>query len=48
MKILESIINHKVNTMTAEELLKYANQFQISITKEQAAQIASVFKRENK
>lgn len=41
MKIFENIINHKVSTMTAEELLKYANQFKISISKEQAAQIAS-------
>lgn len=40
MKIFESIINHKINTMTADELLKYANQFQISVTKTQAEQIA--------
>jgi hypothetical protein len=40
MKIFENIINHKMNTISAAELLKYANQFQISITKQQASQIA--------
>jgi hypothetical protein len=41
MKIFESIINHKISTMTAEELLKYANQFQIAISRQQAEQIAN-------
>lgn len=40
MKIFENIINHKVSTMTAEELMKYANQFQIPVTKQQATLIA--------
>lgn len=41
MKIFESIINHKVNTITERELLKYAKQFQISITREEAGRIAA-------
>ncbi len=41
MKILENIINHKINTITSEELMKYANQFQIKITKGQADKIAA-------
>lgn len=41
MSLFENIINHKISTITAEELLKYAKQFQISITQSEAAQIAS-------
>ncbi|WP_180827359.1 DUF2624 domain-containing protein [Bacillus sp. UMB0728] len=41
MKIFENIINHKVSTITTEELLKYAKQFQISINQTQAKQIAN-------
>lgn len=40
MAIFENIINHKISNITADELLKYANQFQISITKPQAQKIA--------
>ena len=41
MKIFENIINHKVSTITADELLKYGDQFNISITKQQAEKIAA-------
>jgi uncharacterized protein (DUF697 family) len=41
VKIFENIINHKINTITAEELLKYAKQFHIKITKQQAQEIAN-------
>lgn len=41
MKIFENIINHKINTITGDELIKYGNQFQISITKSQANKIAA-------
>jgi uncharacterized HAD superfamily protein len=44
MKIYESIINHKMNTITTEELLKYANQYQISLSKQHAAQIAEILR----
>jgi TRAP-type C4-dicarboxylate transport system substrate-binding protein len=40
MKIFESIMNHKINTITGEELMKYASQFQINITAKQAEKIA--------
>lgn len=40
MAIFENIINHKVGNITADELLKYASQFNISITKGQADKIA--------
>ncbi|RHW41039.1 DUF2624 domain-containing protein [Neobacillus notoginsengisoli] len=40
MKIFENIINHKINTITAGELLTYASQFGISINRSQAGKIA--------
>ncbi|KOP83469.1 DUF2624 domain-containing protein [Cytobacillus solani] len=40
MKIFENIINHKIGTITGDELLKYGKQFQIIITKQQADKIA--------
>lgn len=39
MAIFENIINHKINTITVDELLKYATQFQISITRGEAQKI---------
>ncbi|MBU8879410.1 DUF2624 domain-containing protein [Bacillus sp. FJAT-29790] len=39
MKIFENIINHKINNITTDELLKYGDQFQISITRQQAKKI---------
>ena len=44
MKIFENIINHKISSITAEELLKYANQFQISISNQHASPNCSIFK----
>jgi hypothetical protein len=40
MKIFENIINHKINTITANELLKYAKQYNISIAQQEASQVA--------
>ncbi|SEM29210.1 Protein of unknown function [Mesobacillus persicus] len=40
MKIFENIVNHKVNNITGEELLKYAEPFKLEITKSQANKIA--------
>ena len=40
MAIFENIINHKISNITADELLKYAYQFQISITMGQAQKVA--------
>ncbi|WP_053367160.1 DUF2624 domain-containing protein [Bacillus sp. FJAT-27245] len=41
MKIFENIINHKINTITTDELLNYAAQFEISINRSQATKIAA-------
>ncbi|AGK54943.1 MAG: hypothetical protein K0S25_1315 [Bacillus sp. (in: firmicutes)] len=40
VKIFENIINYKLKSITAEELLKYANQFQLKLSKSQAEKIA--------
>ena len=44
MSIFQNIINHKLNTMTADELLKYADQYQISLSRKEATQIANYIK----
>ncbi|EKN63600.1 hypothetical protein BABA_24730 [Neobacillus bataviensis LMG 21833] len=47
MKIFENIINHKINTITADELLKYAEQFNITVNRQQARKIAEYLKGKN-
>ncbi|OIK16577.1 tRNA methyltransferase [Bacillus sp. MUM 116] len=47
MRIFENIINHKINTITAEELLKYANQFNISVNRIQAKKISQYLRGKN-
>lgn len=47
VKIFESIINHKINTITTEELLKYAKQYNIVVNRQQAAKIAAYLKGRN-
>lgn len=41
MSIFQSIVNHKINTITTEELLKYAKQFGVAISVNEAKQISS-------
>ncbi|NMD71872.1 DUF2624 domain-containing protein [Bacillus sp. DNRA2] len=40
VKIFENIINYKLKTITRDELLKYANQFNVNLSKNQAELIA--------
>ncbi|WP_019154532.1 DUF2624 domain-containing protein [Robertmurraya massiliosenegalensis] len=47
MKIFQKIINHKINSITGKELLKYGKQFQVSITNEQANKIAAHLRGRN-
>lgn len=47
MRIFENIINHKINTITGNELLKYAQQFQLSISRAQADKVASILRGRN-
>jgi hypothetical protein len=47
VKIFENIINHKINTITGEELLKYANQFNIKVNRQQANKVAQYLQGKN-
>lgn len=40
VSMIENIINHKINTITADELLKYASQYNFSVNRRQAQKIA--------
>ena len=45
MKLIENFINHKISTITGDELLKFARQFQLEVTKEQAEKIAAYLRK---
>jgi hypothetical protein len=47
VKIFENIINHKINTITGEELLKYADQFNIKVNRQQANKVAAYLRGKN-
>ncbi|MFD2679968.1 DUF2624 domain-containing protein [Bacillus seohaeanensis] len=47
MKLLQNVINHKINNATTDELLKYAGQYGISLTREQADKIVANVKGKN-
>ncbi len=54
MKMIKNMVNMKMNVITADELLKYAGQFNLSITRPEAEKVAYVsshnerFKEKNK
>ncbi|KPL58589.1 DUF2624 domain-containing protein [Rossellomorea vietnamensis] len=47
MKLLQNVINHKINNITNDELLKYAKQYNISLTSQQATSIVASVKGKN-
>lgn len=47
MKLLQNVINHKINNITNDELLKYASQYNISLTSQQATSIVASVKGKN-
>ena len=47
MKIFENIINHKMNTITGDELFKYAEQFNIKVNRQQAYKVAEYLRGKN-
>lgn len=47
VKIFENIINYKLKTITRDELLKYAYQFNINLSKKQAELIAQYLRGTN-
>ncbi|RDI43982.1 DUF2624 domain-containing protein [Falsibacillus pallidus] len=47
MKLLQNVVNHKINTVTPEELLKYAKQYNVQINQNQAEKIANHIRGKN-
>jgi Protein of unknown function (DUF2624) len=47
MKLLQNVINHKINHITNDELFKYAKQYNISLTSQQATSIVQSVKGKN-
>jgi uncharacterized protein (DUF697 family) len=47
MKLLQNVINHKINNATTDDLLKYADQYGISVTRKQAEKIVANVKGKN-
>ncbi|KQL53526.1 tRNA methyltransferase [Heyndrickxia shackletonii] len=47
MKLLQNVINYKINIITGDELLKYAKQFNVKLTKADASKIAAYLRGKN-
>ncbi|MBS4194700.1 DUF2624 domain-containing protein [Lederbergia citri] len=47
MKLIQNMINMKINVITSEELLKYAKQYNINVSKAQAEKIAAFLRGKN-
>lgn len=47
MKLIEMVVNHKMNHIKPEELLALAEQYQVSITKSEAVQISQLLAGQN-
>ncbi|WP_456278263.1 DUF2624 domain-containing protein [Bacillus sp. AK128] len=47
MRLIEQIVNQKLNRITKEELLKLAKKHQISITSQQAEQVVVLIRGKN-
>lgn len=45
MNLIQQMVNKKVNRITVPELFKYCNQYDISITNHQAAQVVSIIRQ---
>ncbi|WP_170007690.1 DUF2624 domain-containing protein [Bacillus fonticola] len=42
MKLFEHVVNHKLSTITPSEIQDYGNEYDISLTNEQASSICNV------
>lgn len=47
MKLFEMMINHKVNTITPDELLRLAKQYNVSLTTQQAKAVSAIVAGKN-
>lgn len=47
MKLIEMVVNHKMNHIKPDELLALAGQYQVSLTQSEAVQISQLFAGQN-
>lgn len=47
MILFQQIINQKMNTITADELMSYSRQFNIPLSREQAKKVADAIRGKN-
>ncbi|PLT34684.1 DUF2624 domain-containing protein [Bacillus sp. V5-8f] len=47
MKLFEMMINHKVNTITTDELLRLAKQYKVNLTAKHAKTVAGIVAGKN-
>lgn len=47
MNFIHQLVNKKLNNITTKELLKYSQEYQVSITPEQAEQIVTLIHGKN-
>ncbi|WP_421379888.1 DUF2624 domain-containing protein [Bacillus salacetis] len=47
MKLLQNVVNHKINNITGDDLLSYGKQFGVKISPEQAKKIAAYLRGKN-
>ncbi|WP_026314464.1 DUF2624 domain-containing protein [Heyndrickxia acidiproducens] len=40
MKLIQNMVNYKINLITGDELYKYARQFKVKVSREEAEKIA--------
>ncbi|MBM7701502.1 DUF2624 domain-containing protein [Metabacillus iocasae] len=44
MNIIQKVVNHKVNNITVNELLKFSKQYNIALTEQQAKALVSIMR----
>ena len=47
MKLIEMVVNHKMNQIKPDELLTLAGQYQVSLTQSEAVQISQLLAGQN-
>ncbi|WP_374706881.1 DUF2624 domain-containing protein [Bacillus sp. J14TS2] len=47
LKLIKNMVNLKVNMITAEELLKYAKQFNFEVSRDEAEKVAAYLRGKN-
>ncbi|MFD1705422.1 DUF2624 domain-containing protein [Siminovitchia sediminis] len=47
MKLIKNMVNYKLNIITADDLMRYASEFNIQVTRSQAEKIAGYLRGKN-